>query len=303
MADQNLGGGNPGSEGTPGAGGNTGGTPAHAPGGGQQPVAGAPAAGTPGGQPAGEKTYTYKEDRTDWVPRHRLNETGTKLTAAEQRALAAEQALEQERKRVRALSGVEPQDPRAKETEEVKAALLQVFPHLKMLETIKPEDLQRVLQAADTAQSATQAQWTRHAESMFTDLETDVAKQLGIEKLSDSQKRRIRIAYREEAAAAAEARERAQRMGEHYDAANDFLARHERGDRTLLKEFAQSYLADWFEPARRSVTAAEARRNLRPVPRGERTRQIPASGQPTVDLNTKEGFQKALLAARGGGQE
>jgi len=270
----------------------------NAPQSGQSGVAGDQGQGNgQGGQQQARKKFEFDEDRSDWVPRHRITEQGQKLTAAEQRALKAETDLEAERARVRALAGVQPQDPAAAEEEQLRAVLYKLVPGLKHLEKFTAEQLEEVIDAANTARSASSAQWERHALGMLESAETDIAKQMGVDKLTPRQSQRIRSAYIEEAQAAALARQRAEANGEAPDPAN-FLTRHERGDKTLIAEFVKNYLEDWFEPARRSVTARQVQRTTRPVPRGERTRQMPAGTPPKVDLNDKQAFKDALIAAR-----
>lgn len=300
MADENLGGGAPGADSGTG-GGQPQAQPQPQPGGGQAPVAGAPA----GGQ--APRTFTFNEDRSDWIPRHRLNETSGKLTAAEQRAQAAEAALEQERNRVRALAGVNPQDPKEKETAEIRDALYTMFPQLQALEGLTQEQLGQVFEAAQAARQQAATGWERHALGMFDSIHTEAAKVLGAEKLTPSQQKRINSAYREEAASCVQERQAAMQRGERQTLEtiatdNDFVARHERGDKALVSEFVKAYLNDWLEPARRSVQAAAQRQSFgRPVPRGERTRQLPAEGARSVNLNNKDEFKKALLEARGQG--
>lgn len=299
MAD-NIGTGNPGGEVQPGQSGE----PQqqqqqHPSGGGQQPVAGAGA--------GGEKTYSFKEDRSDWVPRTRLNEYSGKLTKTEERALAAETALEQERKRTRALAGLEQVDPQTAEATEIKAALYKMMPHLEALEGLNKEQLQQVFAAAKSAQSTAAASWERHALGMLNDLDAEATDKLGVDTLTATQQKNLRRAYRDEAMQAMQERESAVRRGERDSletlaSDNDFVARHERGDKTLLKEFVKAFLDDWYEPARRSVTTQQARRQMRPIPRGERTRQPLTQGAPKIDYNDPDAFKKALIAARGSGE-
>ncbi len=301
MADGDIGG--AGASGA-GAGGNTGGGAQHdAAGGGQQPVAGA---GGSGG--TGEKGFTFKEDRSDWLPRTRLNEVTGKYTEAEKRAIKAEADLATERNRTRALAGLEPDNPKAAETEEIRSAILTMFPELGALKGLTKEQLAEVLDAAQTARSSSQASWSRHANTMLTDLDAEAATGLGVDKLTPTQQSGLRRAYREEANAAVQARIAAVKRGERdavetNAADDDFVARHERGDKGLIKEFVKSFLGDWYEPARRSVTAAQARRNIRPIPRGERTRLPVASGAAKINYNDPAAFKKALMDARGLGLE
>jgi hypothetical protein len=236
------------------------------------------------------KVFTFKEDRTDWVPRHRITETGQKLTAAEQRALKAEQDLATERARVQALVGATPKDDQTKQTDEIRELLQGMFPQLKELEKLTAGQLQKVLDAASGAEATTQAHWNRVAAEMLSTLDEQFADEIGVEKLTDSQQRRIRNAYRAEAEAAVEARKQGA------DPTGDFLDRHERGDKTLVAEFLKGYLGDFFEPAKRAVTSAAVRRQ-RPTPNGERTRMT-VTKAPEIDYNNEDAFKKALTEAR-----
>jgi len=168
--------------------------------------------------------------------------------------------------------------------------LQEMFPGLKALDKLTPEQLQEVLDAAGSARSTTQHHWERHADTMLTDLDAEVADALGVEKLTPTQSKRLRSAYREEAIAAAAAREAG---GE---AKGDFLDRHEKGDKSLLKEFAEAFLKDWMEPAKRQVTAGVVRRS-RPVPNGQRTSAV-VTKMPEIDYNNEDAFKKALSEAR-----
>lgn len=302
MAEQNLGGGNPGDGNVqPGAGGD-GNTPnpQNAPGGGQQPVAGAGGEGNkPGGQ--GDKQYTYKEDRTDWVPRSRLNEVTGKLGKQIENL---QRQFEDQQGRVKKVFGIEEGSEEEREAEEIRKRLYQVVPWLKNLENLTPEQLERIERAAELAEESSTSQWETHAIKMVEDLESEVSSALGVEKLSDTQRRRLVSAYRDEANAAHQARIVAVRKGERdvvrtTRVDNDFIARHERGDKTLIKEFAKAFLDDWFEPARRSA-AARLQQRSRPVPSGDRTRTPVTSKTPEINYDDNDAFKKALIDARGG---
>lgn len=288
--DQGAGAGNTNSGGNPG------------PGAGNPPVA-----GQGGGQPT-EKTFSFKEDRTDWVPRTRLNEVSGKLTKYEQENLTLKQQLELSDKRTRALAGMENPDPKKLEADEIRSAIAEMFPQLKALEGLSKDQLTQVLDAAQTARSASLATWERHALSVVEALEDRVARAMNAEKLTPTQSKSIRRAYREEAQIALHTRQQAVQNGDRESVEttaqdNDFIARHERGDKSLIEEFAKAFLDDWYEPARRAATTSMARRQMRPVPSGGRQRVPLASGQEKLNLNNKADFQKALLAARGAGQE
>lgn len=291
MADQNV---------TPNPDGNTPsgeGTPNPNP----NPNPASPAVKPGEGTPA-EKVFTFKEDRSDWKHPDHFNRVNSKLTKLEQENLSYKEKLELAEKRTRALAGVEPVDEETQRSEEIKGALLKVFPNLKMLENLSEEQLERVLEAAESAQSTSHAQWSRHAETMFASVEDAIADELGLDKLTESQVKRIRREYREAAAEAVAQRPRDERGRVLPDpTGKDFLTRHERGDKTLVTEFVKQFLADWYEPARRSVTRGVVNRQSRPVPRGERTRNTPVSGPPAIDYNNEDAFRKALLEARNSG--
>jgi len=132
---------------------------------------------------------------------------------------------------------------------------------------------------------------------MLNDLESEVATGMNVDKLTPTQQRRLQSAYREEAFAALQVRKQGG------DPSNDFIARHERGDKTLIKEFSKAFLEDFYVPARRQATSSVVNRNSRPVPRGERTRQSMTQAPAKIDYNNKDAFKQALLDARNASSE
>ncbi len=283
-------GGNPGGENQPGAVVDTSTQqPQNPPGGGQTPVAGA------------DKPYSFKEDRSDWVPRQRLNESTEKY---DKRIKALEAQLgdqQSQQERIKKAFGVETPSTEEAEAEAVREQLYKILPGLKNLDRFSPEQLDKILAAADTAQAAGGAHWKRHANSMFESLSTETASRIGAGELTPRQFEKIKEAYIAEARLAYEARKAADEAGDtSYDADNDFLGRHERGDKTLVKDFVKEFLGDWYEPARRSAVATQNRRQ-RPVPSGDRTRTTAVTKVPEVDFNNDDAFKKAMLEARNGG--
>lgn len=261
-------------------------------------------AGAGAGAGAGDKTYSFKEDRTDWVPPHRVSAQSRQIKALETQIKELGEGNQGFQNKLRQAFGIDEPTGEAKELAETKAALFKVFPNLKVLETLDEQKLNQIIQGATSAQQMTQRQWERHATSIFGTVAKEVAKGLGIDKLSDTQRDRLEDAYRSDAMRSVRAREAAFNKGERttmetLPTDNDFLARHEKGDETLITEFVKGYLGDWFEPARRFATT-EAARRFRPVPRGERTRTpVTSNNNPQLDLTKEDDFKKALLAARG----
>lgn len=292
-ANENVGGQNPGSNEQPGAGSGQPSGTTQPNGGGQAPVSGQPSGGTQGnGQP---QQYTYKEDRSDWVPRTRLNE---QRDGYEEKFKKLQQQIDDTTGRVKKAFGIESPSPEDQETEAVKAAILKIFPGLAHLGSLSKEQLDEVLDSARAARQTTVQSWERHATTMIDGVAQRIAKSFGMEKLTDRQLGRIKREYREAASASYQARvEAAERRDNTYDFRNDFLARHERGDQTLVEEFVKDFLEDFYEPARRSASAELTRRN-RPLPSGDRTRTPVTSKTPEIDYNDDNAFGKALAEAR-----
>jgi hypothetical protein len=255
--------------------------------GGQTAVAGAGGTGS---------QFTYKEDRSDWVPRHRINELSERNRQYEARLKAIEEGQTSRNAEIARALGVNVPSEEEREAEELRKTLYKLVPGLENLEKLDLSKLEQIEAAAAGASETTVRHWERHAEATFNELEAEVASALGLEELTPSQVKKLRRAYQEEARVAAMQRQAAEERGLPADPKN-FLTRHERGDKTLIKEFAKEWLNDWAEPARRQSAAQVARRN-RPVPGGERTRTMATSKLPEVDYNDEDAFKKALVDAR-----
>lgn len=274
-------------------------------GGGQQSSGQQPGAGAGAGAQA-EKSFSFKEDRADWAPPHRLSEMARARQTAEQERDRFKAEIESANKRIAALAGVTTQDPQEKEATELRGIIQKLFPKLGLLENLDEDTLNEILDSAQVARQSSAATWERHTHGVLTSLDVEAAKILGVQKLDDKQQGRIRRAFRDEGNAAEAIRRQQMQQGiratiETTNSDNDFIARFERGDAELVKEFVSDYLNGFIEPVRRSVTADVTRRGLRPVPSGNRQRNPIVQGQQQEDLNTPDGFKKALLAARGSG--
>lgn len=260
-----------------------------------------------GGGAAAVKEFKYTEDRSDWLPRHRLSEETGKRTEAEKQRDQLKTALELAEKRTRALAGLDPKDPQAEERAEIKnvltSLLKEILPGLEDISQLKPGELKQALGAASSGATAAQQYHARHRDDMYTRVESEAVKTLGVEKLSERQTRSIRNAFRDEFAEAYQKREalvEARRESEIDE--NDFVGRYLKGDPQLIVEFVKNYLGDWVDSARRQATANTVRRQGRPVPSGGRGETVITKALPDADLSTDEGFKKAIVAARQAGQ-
>lgn len=242
------------------------------------------------------KGYTYKEKRDDWIPPHRLSEVSGRLTKREQEYQELQQRLQENERKLRLAMGVEQQDPSEVEDEKARQVLRRLFPALEKLNDETLEKLLQTAQAGEAIQQTNEAYWNRHADQMIGDLKTEFARALGTEALTDSQAKRISMAYLQEAEACQAARVRAQREIErtghtNYDFENDFLSRHNKGDKKLVAEFVKTFTEDFFEPARRQVTRTVGGRI--PTPNG-RGRGSVTSRQEKPKLGTEKEFKNAL---------
>lgn len=241
-----------------------------------------------------KKQYTYEEDRSAWVDpsklKHRFTEVETRAAATARKEAEGrfKAELDSRDKRIRALAGVDPVDSQGLEDQKVLSELKRMG--VITLTKDEYEDFKKLRESASGIEAATLSVHERHAESMIVQVEQQVEDELGKE-LTARQRRALRRAYRD----AAEEAFMARQEDPVHDPSNDFLARHDRGDKTLAKEVADQFLQDWVEPVRRKVTNEAVTRN-RPVPR--------ASGQPittqpkSLDLSKPGAFEDALVRAR-----
>jgi len=246
---------------------------------GNQPPAGtAPAAS----QPAA-KQFTYTEDRSDWIPRHRLSQVS-------QRTQQLQQQLEESQRRIQALAGVAPVDANAQEAEEVRTAFKQMFPHLAKLDDQRIDRLLKLADQSDQLETTANHHWQQHTQRMVGALETEIAEQLGVDELTPRQRQRLGEAY-------ANALNRdyvtAQREGRQ----SDLLRRHEAGDQTLIAEFAKEWVEDFVEPVRRRATAAQVQRVGVRVPSGRSSQNVSTITKPKIDFTNEQAVEDAAVAA------
>lgn len=241
----------------------------------------------------GSKKYEYTEDRSNWLPKHRFDEVSKKATTAEAEINKLKTQLEAEQKRVRAALGIETPSPEDTEAEALRAAMTKLFPGLAKLADGKSlEQLEQIVSRLGAMEASDAGRWENHAEDMLGSLEQEVADALGVDELTDRQRKQLRRAYRD-AADEAEATRRAQPDG---DYSKDFLARHAKGDKSLLKEFAKDYVGDWQTSVKKAADRQAAQR-FRPVPRGGNSRPITRQ-PPKGDMTKDTDFAEALAQAR-----
>lgn len=237
---------------------------------------------------------TPGDDRRDRGVLADLQKERKTRQALEQRLREQETVLAEERRRIQALAGVAPKTQDEVDAEEVRAQFAQLYPDLAGL---TPEEIQEFRESiADrrALQETTKHYWKTHGQAMINKVVSAVATELGGEnsELTDRQKKNLVAAY---VRAAEESVAVDPRTGEMVgDGA--FMQRHEAGDEGLIREFAKAWIDDWFEPARRKVTANMVNRADRRVPSGRAGGPV-TSGKPKVDFKNEKAVEDAAVTA------
>ena len=209
--------------------------------------------------------------------------------AAETAATTHRAEYEAERRRVAALAGIQPKSDEELEAEAIRGRFKQVITRDHLLEQLglTEEDVQD-LKASRAGRAelarATDRAWERQGRETIEAFESEIAKELGGEKLSARQTAALVSAFVQTC-----------------NADPALLARYEDGDRTLIKEFAQQWVEDWFKPAQRKAQAANVDR-FRPTP-GGKDRAVHAPGGKAIDPNDPKAVEDLLVAGfreRGG---
>ena len=202
---------------------------------------------------------------------------------AERRAQEYEGTLAAERKRIKALVGVEtPSDDEA-EAAAIRERFAKIYPELAGLTKEDIEALRDLRQQSGDLKSAVQNHWDRHVGSVLGQLEDLVSDSIGAD-LTDRQKRTLRTAY------AAQVQDDP-----------EFAKAYEAGDPAHLEQFAKEFVEDWFKPAQRKTIATELDRQRR-VPSG-RDRSVAQTPEKQIDVNDPKAVEDFLaegFLSRGG---
>lgn len=275
-------------------------------------AAGSAAAGTSSqgttGQTGSTTGYTYKEDRTDWVPRHRLNEVSTTARQKD------ETIADLNRKIAVLAGGSGAVDPETQKAEAIRNAFFNL-PGMGVLKRLaerltNEEDVDRLLEAPAYAENARQGelrQWERHGNEQVDAIAESVAQAIGVDTLDVDQKTDLRQAFSAfvRSKSTAELNVAVERYGLEAVQRNErkfseTLRRYEEGDAKLRGEFVTRYTKSWVEPSRRSATARTASRT-RPVPEGGRRPPVTSVSRPDKfkDLDARLDFAAGVAREAG----
>ncbi len=242
------------------------------------PAPGATAVGTPA-VPAAQPqapAFTYKEDRSNWVPSHVIRQATEK-----QRQI--EQQLNYERQRVAALSGVQmPAAPRNPEHDAIRNQLLEVMPELKdyldMKDKLKafsdfdPKEITAIRESQNQS-------WAARGNETLRTLTDKVKAAYGGAELPAKQLKRIASAFVTE-------------VGED----PELRARYESGDLSIIDEFVADFTGGVLTPYQRSNSVAQSavRNQAARLPRGGGSSAI-VGARPAALKPSDPGFHEAAF--------
>lgn len=256
--------------------------PAATPTGGQPsaPAPGAPATVTPPTPPAAP-AFTYKEDRSKWVPSHVVRER----TEAYEKV---QRELDYERRRVAALSGVTMPTAADPESDAVRAQFAKLYPGLAKLEAMADKLEKAGNFDYDGIRSSQQQVWDRTANQVLQTLADKVKSTYGGGELPPKTLQRITTAFISEVENDPEMR-----------------ARYEAGDGSLIDDFIKDYTGSVLDPFRRASAAtaaanADPRFGARRLPRGGGSSAVVAA-RPATLKPSDPGYHEAAFARYGQG--
>jgi hypothetical protein len=226
---------------------------------------------------SGATKFEYPEDRSRWIPPHRFGEVST-------RARTLEAQIAERDRQIAALTNSRAPEPNEQEADGIRQKLFELVPQLEKFASLSDEQLARLLQTPDLAEAAQRAEeerWGGHASQQLDVLSELVAGHIGVEQLTQDQRDDLTEAFKRYVLSTVQ--REIDTTG-----ASPTGARYQKGDRALLTEFAERYKKNWFEPARRKVTAGEVDRSRR-VP-DSKGRNTPNMGQKRPTLKTIDDY-------------
>jgi hypothetical protein len=249
---------------------------------GTPPVGTGPAPQSVAAPSAAQRQYAYAEDRSNWVPPHRLREESTRAREAAARVQQYERDLHYERQRVAALSGVQPPPaPTDPENEIIRAQFLKIFPEYAKL--AKLADRADQLAAFDPSQvmSAQDQQYEIMGNQALARL-NERAQELFGGELGPLAKQSLEMTF-----------------GAWVHANPELHSRYAMQDPKLFDDFFTLYRKEMVDPHRRQSTLSTAPRD-RAVPRLPRSgpgSNIPGPGPRTLKPTDTDEYHGAAFRA------
>ena len=234
-----------------------------------------PVAATPATPPA--PAIGAPEDRSNWVPPHRIRETTQKYEAAQrqwaERDAQYQAQIQQHQRQLQALTGVlPPPDP---EVSEIRQRFGQVFPGLSRMEE-RAEQLEQYMEKVADLEAAVDHIWRNHSQQSMNRVYDHAEKTLG-SPLNDEGKQALRAAF----------------AG--YVQSNPEYQQRYVDDPTIVDQFWKTLSSTLVDPARRASAISTAARVPGALPQDSPAGLPPTSGpapQPQgLDARAKLAYQ------------
>jgi hypothetical protein len=237
------------------------------------------------GQQTGSQ-FTYTEDRSKWIPPHRLNEVSGKSRELEAR-------LAERDRQIAALTGTKgPETEDDSKAARTREAFYKMFPFMKQFEGMSEEEIQAIREVpkqVNSTKDAESRQWRRHSDQQVSLASELIADAMGSETLDDEQTEDVRTTF------SAWLKKKVNAELQVSDGEkSDTLDRYEAADKKLVEEFSNSYTKRWVDPARRKAAASNVNRT-KPVPNsGGRNAQTSTATRPDKFKNIDERLDFAV---------
>lgn len=213
------------------------------------------------------------EDRSTWVPPHRLREVSTRheqALANERATFAAEKAALQ--RQLQALTGVLPAENA--EYDQVKTQFKTVFPELSELGS-QAEAIKELLALKDEMRAAMANQWNTHNRNAMNSLYSAAEKTYGT-PMSEDSKRSLGAAF----------------IG-HLQSNPDVYAQYQEDPATVVEQYWTGFTDRFISPIQRAQTVQTINRIPQNFPQDSVSGAIPVS-TPVKPATQDERLQQAL---------
>lgn len=240
------------------------------------PVTSASPAATPQVTSASTTPSSPVEDRSSWVPPHRLRETReAAVRQANQEFAQREAAIRAESERYRAqvlaLTGVTP--PPNPEVQAVKDQFSQLYPGLSKMES-RAAQLEQLLERAGDLEAQNGHYWESYGRQTMTKLFDHAATSMG-GPLTDTAKAQLHTAF----------------VG-YVQSSPDNTARY-ASDPSIVEDFWKDFTSSFIDPVRRTASATVAGRAGAQTPQdmpGGMPRVAPVAGPKSLDERAAAGW-------------
>lgn len=229
------------------------------------PAPSTPAQATPSAPASTPTQYSYAEDRSNWVPPHRIREGTERFQQAQTQWQSREQQyqtqLDAVQRQLQALVGVQPQNPADAQAQTIKDQFYQLFPRLRELEE-KGTDVLGLLDRAGDLESQTTHYWQSYGRQAVDRLYALASEGYGT-PLSETQKENLHALF---VGYVQSSPERTQRYA---------------SDPRIVEDFWRDFSSNFIDPARRNAQVTMAGRAAGvPLPQDTSSGVPPVAGAP-----------------------